>query len=788
MKPLNILLAADAESIGLSVSSYLRDAGHSITDVKSGEEAIAAFRDGEFDLVLMDAVMPGIGGFEAAKQIKALATRRWVPIIITGAGSEEDLLNGLLAGADDFMVKPLNPMALDLRIRSTMRIVGIQGAAATVIDSVIEGIIQIDQGGRIRRFNKSAERIFGYAESEVLNQNVKILMPSPYTENHDDYLATYVATRQAKVIGHPRLVTGLRKNGEQFPMQLGVAEANTPDGKYFVGTVRDLTVEERLRIELAQKTEELEQFFSISLDLYCIASLDGRLLKINQAWEKVLGYPLAELKNRNILDLVHPDDQKETQAAMACLVNGLPVSAFTNRYVTCNGDYRFIEWHAVPYKTHLVYAAARDVTVSRQREQALAKSERFLKLLVDVIPGMVGYWDSELRCRFANRHYLEWFGKTPEVMQGIQLQDLLGPELLEKNEPFIRAALRGEVQHFERTLSKADGSIGYTWAHYIPDLVDGMVKGFFVLIADITELKAAELALRENRRFLSDLIEHSGTVIFAKDNDGRYTLVNRQYEEFTGLNRTAILGLTDAELYPATIAQVFRQHDLAVMASGKPDELEETLENARGIHSFLTSKFPLRNEEGKINGVCGIATDITERKKIQNEIERLSQIDLLTNLANRRHFMALAEREFARAVRYKGELSVLMIDADHFKNVNDSYGHKAGDAVLATLGEILRTSLRDVDIAGRIGGEEFAVVLPETGTDEAFDVAERIRTCIAASSIPVQDGTPLKVTVSIGISKFTDEGSSIEILMDRADEQLYLAKRSGRNKVCVRLD
>jgi PAS domain S-box-containing protein len=102
---------------------------------------------------------------------------------------------------------------------------------------------------------------------------------------------------------------------------------------------------------------------------------------------------------------------------------------------------------------------------------------------------MVGYWTSELRCSFANKHYLEWFGKTPEQMLGIRIQDLMGDNLFKKNEPYMRAALRGERQEFERVLTKADGSVGYSWAHYIPDADGGLVKGFFVLIADITTLK-----------------------------------------------------------------------------------------------------------------------------------------------------------------------------------------------------------------------------------------------------------------------------------------------------------
>jgi diguanylate cyclase (GGDEF)-like protein/PAS domain S-box-containing protein len=251
VKPLNILLADDSKSVGHFISEYLRSTGHQVTYVESGEAAVTAFKAQAFDLVLMDVVMPGIGGLEAVNQIKAIPTATWVPIIIiTGLNAEEDILSGHMAGADDYMVKPVKPMTLDIRIRSMMRIAAIQRSSTAVIDNVIEGIIQIDRVGRISRFNKAAENIFGYAEAEVLGKNVNMLMPPPYKEAHDNYLANYVATGQAKIIGIGRVVTGLRKNGETFPMHLGVTEAATPEGKFFIGLVRDMTVEERMQRQI----------------------------------------------------------------------------------------------------------------------------------------------------------------------------------------------------------------------------------------------------------------------------------------------------------------------------------------------------------------------------------------------------------------------------------------------------------------------------------------------------------------------------------------------------------
>ncbi len=147
--------------------------------------------------------------------------------------------------------------------------------------------------------------------------------------------------------------------------------------------------------------------------------------------------------------------------------------------------------------------------------------------------------------------------------------------------------------------------------------------------------------------------------------------------------------------------------------------------------------------------------------------------------------MELAEAELARAMRYKSPYGVLLIDVDYFKTVNDKYGHKAGDAVLQALGEILLSSLREVDIIGRIGGEEFAVLLPQTDTATAEGVAERLRQTVADTEIAIGNDRPLHITISIGLAMPSEQTNHIDIILRQADKALYAAKNSGRNRVCV---
>lgn len=167
------------------------------------------------------------------------------------------------------------------------------------------------------------------------------------------------------------------------------------------------------------------------------------------------------------------------------------------------------------------------------------------------------------------------------------------------------------------------------------------------------------------------------------------------------------------------------------------------------------------------------------------ELERQAHSDFLTGLSNRRHFMELAETELARSLRFEKALSVLMLDIDHFKAVNDTHGHKTGDIVLQSFARTLRHTLREIDIIERLGGEEFAAILPETDGESAGEAAERLRQAVAGKAVQTEASDPLQITVSIGIATRVGASDNVEALLKRADKALYAAKNSGRNRVAI---
>lgn len=213
-----------------------------------------------------------------------------------------------------------------------------------------------------------------------------------------------------------------------------------------------------------------------------------------------------------------------------------------------------------------------------------------------------------------------------------------------------------------------------------------------------------------------------------------------------------------------------------------------------GTEEFMyqnTTMIPLVSADGIINHVCLLIYDVTDEAVNQKEMQRLnieleliSRTDRLTGLNNRGFWEENFRSEFARCSRYKTVASVLIFDIDFFKKVNDSYGHQAGDEVLRMTSKLVRDMIRKTDVAGRYGGEEFVIYLPNTGAENAKIFAERLRQNIEQMEVKY-DTLSIKVTISIGICEFDESLVNHEKWIEKADQALYLCKEQGRNQTCI---
>ncbi len=306
------------------------------------------------------------------------------------------------------------------------------------------------------------------------------------------------------------------------------------------------------------------------------------------------------------------------------------------------------------------------------------------------------------------------------------------------------------------------------------------------------EISAANL--RASEELFRAFMNASPFLSYIKDSAGRLLFYNRSFARRFGVSEYAWLGRTDEQLWSRNLTKSVRAHDLEVMAGGKMVETEEQVRGADGIIGSLRSfKFPCHDSAGNVL-LAGVAVDVSEDVAHKAELERyhreleeandrlrkLAVTDELTGLRNRRAFEERLVMEFSMARRRKRALSVLLIDVDDFKKVNDQWGHAAGDEVLRRLGMILRTTVRLPDLPARYGGEEFVVLLPESGEESALGLTRRVMTRVANEP---WENAPL--TISIGMAAMNDSLSNGYQLVEMADEALYAAKRAGKNRVVV---
>lgn len=436
----------------------------------------------------------------------------------------------------------------------------------------------------------------------------------------------------------------------------------------------------------------------------------------------------------------------------------------------------------------------REVDERKQVEQALRASKKRLQAVMDSSPVAMGWSSQDGRIEYVNRRFTELFGyerdDIPAVFERWLADDTAG-DRDEVSGLAAATALRedGSATFTDTTIVCKDGSIrhvvlGVAWA-------GDRRLGTFLDVTDRWLADQRELARQGSLALIArdaPLPRTLGTIIRGVQVEDGELVCSILMRDAEG----AQLRIDASGSGPADMSD---HHPECMFHTAAPTRAPTScwsedirLSTGQVLATFLVCHRHQREvtdgERRSVARACQLASIAIERQRARAELEHQARTDFLTGLPNRRRLFEVAEAELKRALRYRRPFSVLMVDVDRFKDVNDEHGHDGGDLVLQTVAEVLRETARSVDTVARLGGEEFAVVLPEASELGAIESAERLRVAIEHARTETTGGDAVQVTVSIGVASLDDEVADLESLFARADRALYLAKKGGRNRVC----
>ncbi|MBU2549943.1 MAG: diguanylate cyclase [Proteobacteria bacterium] len=494
------------------------------------------------------------------------------------------------------------------------------------------------------------------------------------------------------------------------------------------------------------------------------------------------------------LDIVHPDDRALVERTYTASIDNETTYDLVHRVQVPGVGVKWVReagWteYGPDGRPRRSIGTVQDVTEIRQAQEALRVSEaRYRHLFHEAFDG-IALADIEtgiiVDCNQALGDMVE---RDREEIVG-QRQSTLHPPDDRTDGDFTKAfdAHRGnrEGQIIEERLLTRTGEIRFAEIKAKIVEIEGR-RYLFGFFRDVTEMKKALDALKDSEERFRQLVENIREVFWMRDAaTGGILYANPAYE--------SIWGRSPEGLYqdPSSFLELVHEDDRdrlqqamdARERDNAPFAQEYRIVRPDGEVRWIWSRtYPVRNDEGHIIRWAGIAEDVTDKKRLEEKLLEMATTDFLTGARNRMSFTERGDEEFARFNRYGKPFSILMLDIDHFKEINDQYGHAAGDDVLRALSGLSRGLLRTSDAFGRLGGEEFAVLLPETRGDRALEAAERLRSGIADMKVRA-DGHEVSVTVSVGVAWSLAGDPDMVSVLKKADQALYQAKRAGRNRV-----
>ncbi len=515
------------------------------------------------------------------------------------------------------------------RMQMTLALKESEERYRSIFENAVEGIYQSTPAGRFINVNPAMARMCGYGSPAEMIAAITEIPTQYYVDTADRERFVGLLATQGYIDNIEYEI--FRKDGSRIWVSVNARMVRNDEGgvRYYEGSVQDVTLRKRAEEALLLKQEELDRFFSLSLDLLCIADTDGCFRRVSNAWEETLGYTMDELAGKQLLYLTHPDDTASTKAALTELTRGRHVVDFVNRCRARDGSYRWIEWRAVPYQNRLIYAAARDITERREAEVRLRKSEREKAIILDVMSEIVVYVDTDYRVIWANRAMYDSFHLTPSDFEGGRCYKVHGRDSACPFCPARSAMETGEPQIYEEL-----SSYGKQWVlrGYPVKDEQGDIIGAVEIVTDVTATRNAMDSLKRSEEMYRLLIENANECI---------TVVQNGFVQFANPTAEKLLGFTMDEFLRKSFLDFVHAEDRDMVVDIHMRRITGEAVPALYHARFLTKSGDL------LSGECSGVTiewqgkpatlifirDITLQKKLEEQLIQAQKMEAIGTLA-----------------------------------------------------------------------------------------------------------------------------------------------------------
>ena len=507
----------------------------------------------------------------------------------------------------------------------------------------------------------------------------------------------------------------------------------------------------------------------------------GRCSRANRTWLEFTGRAPRTESGEDWLADIHPDDVSRcAEALQRAIESGQPFQ-LEYRLRRANGEYGWMVQQSIPLADANgtfggFLGVCNDITVQKQAELAAHSREGEIRLLADSLPVLIAYAEvKEQRYTFANKAYARTYGWTEQTILGRTVREVIGEEAYHHILPYVETVVSGKDVTYERPIVTPDGQHRYFEANLIPHFDEaGTQLGAFIVINDITKHRLAQQAVQESEeRFRKFAAATNDGILFQENgiimdcNDAFCHMLGYELSELKGHHVFEFLA---PESWDLVMHHIRTRYEKPYEAFGLHRDGRKT------PMEIVGKEMPYEGSTTRMT----IVRDITDRKRAEARIQFMAHHDSLTLLPNRASLMERLELILTAARRKQTFVAVIFIDLDHFKTVNDSLGHHAGDALLKVIAGRLKSCLRDADTVARLGGDEFLVVVPDLREPQAVgQVADKIIEVVSESCMI--EGQTLSISPSIGISIFPRDGNNADDLIKNADAAMYLAKEHGRS-------